>query len=283
MNNKTMRKDNPTRAIHSDRESEAIAALTRQLQTMERVGVAVSGGVDSMTLSFVAHHALGARARMYHAVSPAVPADATARVRDFAAREHWALEVFDAGEFKDATYRANPVNRCYYCKQNLYTAIVQQSDLPIVSGTNLDDLGDYRPGLHAAKEHGVRHPYVEAGIDKQGVRRIARALELGMLAELPAAPCLASRIETGITIEPDVLVSIHTIEKLVQQVLAPQTVRCRLRRAAIVIELDPATLARVPCERYEALSERIAKTFRGIGIDRPVEFLPYRMGSAFLR
>ncbi len=269
--------------IPNDRESQVIEALTRQLRAMERVAVAVSGGVDSMTLSVVAHRTLGSHARMYHAVSPAVPTDATARVRAFAAREGWALEVFDAGEFRDPSYRANPVDRCYYCKQHLYTAIARQTDAAIVSGTNLDDLGDYRPGLRAAEQRRVRHPYVAVGIDKQGVRRIARALALDTLAELPAAPCLASRIETGIAIEADALASVYTIEKLVQQALAPQTVRCRLRREAIVIELDPATLARFTFERREALSEQIAKTFGDIGINRAVEYLPYRMGSAFLR
>ena len=264
-------------------EVDAIEALIRWLQKMKRVGVAVSGGVDSMTLAYIAHRALGGRAQMFHAVSPAVPAEATARVRDLAAKEGWTLKIFDAGEFEDADYRANPVNRCFYCKGHLYNGIARQTDAPIVSGTNLDDLGDYRPGLGAASEHEVRHPFVESKIDKQGVRRIARTLGLDTLAELPAAPCLSSRIETGITIDPDILASVHTIENLVQEMLSPQTVRCRVRGDAIVIELDPDTLASLSSERRKSLSERISETFARAGVDRTVEFQPYRMGSAFLR
>ena len=163
--------------------------LSRTLRDAGHVAVAVSGGVDSMTLAFLAHHALGRDALMVHAVSPAVPAEATERVHRYVAREGWTLRVIDAGEFDDPDYLANPVNRCFFCKKNLYGAIATVTDRPIVSGTNTDDLGDYRPGLEAARERRVRHPYVEAGIDKDGVRAIAAARGLDDLAELPAAPC----------------------------------------------------------------------------------------------
>ena len=103
---------------------------------------------------------------MLHAVSPAVPPHATARVRAHAERHGWALTVADAGEFDDPRYRANPVDRCYFCKSNLYDRIRSVTEGTVASGTNLDDLGDYRPGLKAAAERGVVHPFVEAGIDK---------------------------------------------------------------------------------------------------------------------
>jgi uncharacterized protein len=103
------------------------------------------------------------------------------------------------------------------------------------------------------------------------------------LAELPAAPCLSSRVETGIAIEPNALAAVHEMERLVQQWLAPQTVRCRLRSDSIVIELDPAALGRLTSEFRLSLSQRISERFGSAGVDRAVEFKPYRMGSAFLR
>ena len=130
------------------------------------LAVAVSGGVDSLTLATFVHSAAGSRAEMFHAVSPAVPEEATERVELLAANQGWRLRIVDAGEFTDESYLANPVDRCFFCKTNLYGCIARHSDARILSGANLDDLREYRPGLEAAKRHSVRHPYLEAGIDK---------------------------------------------------------------------------------------------------------------------
>jgi uncharacterized protein len=150
-----------------------LAALDRTLDGIGPVAVAVSGGVDSLTLARAAARRLGAGATMFHAVSPAVPPEATARTRALAERYGWRLEVIDAGEFDDPDYLRNPVNRCFHCKWNLYDSIARHTAATIVSGTNTDDLGDFRPGLEAASRRGVRHPYVESGIDKALVRAIA--------------------------------------------------------------------------------------------------------------
>ncbi len=261
--------------------AELLARLETVLTSIGDVAVAVSGGVDSTTLAVVAHRRLGRRARMMHAISPAVPPEGTARVHALAAREGWSLTVLDAGEFEDPRYRANPADRCFYCKTNLYGRIARETDTTILSGTNTDDLSDYRPGLKAAEEHHVRHPYVEAGIDKASVRVIARHLGLGEIAELPASPCLSSRVETGIAIDPDELTLIHGVETLLATLSGAQTVRCRLRRTGLVIELDPATLAALDDARRAAISARIA-ALPG-GATRPIAFAPYKMGSAFLR
>ncbi len=249
--------------------------LRRLLRGMAPVAVAVSGGVDSLTLAHVAHTALGRGAGMHHAVSPAVPPEATARTRALAEIHGWALDVFDAGEFADEAYRANPVNRCFFCKTNLYGTLAPRAFGQIVSGTNIDDLGEYRPGLQAAEKHGVRHPYVEAAIDKAAVRRIAAEIGLGAVAELPAAPCLSSRLETGIRVEPGLLVMVHRAERLVAEMLAPRTVRCRVRAKGIVIELDHAAMQRL--DEAPALPAALQVLAR-----RPVTFAPYRSGSAFL-
>jgi uncharacterized protein len=254
------------------------------LAKLDTAAVAVSGGVDSLTLATMAYQVMGMRVIMHHATSPAVPAEATERVRRLARSHGWALDIFDAGEFADERYRANPVNRCFFCKTNLYGAIAGRTAAVILSGTNLDDLGDYRPGLEAAKTHAVRHPFVEAGIDKAMVRALAAELGLGDVADLPSAPCLSSRVETGIAIEAPVLRMIEEAEILLRETLAPRTVRCRVRRAGIVAELDPAALAAMDVTMQDRLSRSLQALAEKHGVGpRPVAFAPYKTGSAFLR
>jgi uncharacterized protein len=219
---------------------------------------------------------------MYHAQSPAVPFDATARVEAMAAARGWRLEVFDAGEFARAEYLANPLDRCFYCKTSLYASIRTRTAAQLVSGTNLDDLGEYRPGLRAAREHAVRHPYVEVGASKETVRAMARMLGLGNVAELPAAPCLSSRIETGIGIDAAMLSLVHASERLVGAAVAARTVRCRVRAVGVVLELDAATLDGIDPQRREELAGEVSGIFAGAGLARAVSFAPYRNGSAFL-
>jgi len=267
---------------------DVLQRLNDVLLEIGPLAVAVSGGVDSLTLAETAHRLLGAdRALMVHAASPAVPLEATQRVRDEAARAGWTLRVVEAGEFADPSYRANPVNRCFFCKTNLYGTIRQVTDRTMVSGANLDDLGEYRPGLDAAREYGVRHPYVEAGLDKATVRALARDLGLGSVAELPAAPCLSSRVETGIRIEPETLAFIHVVEGLVSRSLQAGTgprraVRCRVRAAGIVVELDPVSLAALDGTRQTALAAQIRAGAPANLPETPVRFTAYRTGSAFL-
>jgi len=280
-------------------EDRLIEALARHVAIV----VAVSGGVDSTTLAWLAHRRARGRVAMVHAVSPAVPASATARVRDYAAREGWSLTVTGAGEFDDPDYRANPVDRCYYCKTNLYARIRALSTGVIASGTNVDDLADYRPGLRAASEHDVVHPYVEAGIDKRTVRALARVHRLDDIAELPAQPCLASRVETGIGIDADDLAFVERVESELAAVLpAGAVVRCRVTRGGVVIECgDAARRSKspaagveaglqggVPVEhatdiRLRANVEAIARQLCGEAGRAFSGVRPYRRGSAFLR
>jgi len=257
--------------------------LESVIRDIGSLAVAVSGGVDSMTLAFAAHRVLGNNARMLHAVSPAVPEDASGRIRSYASREGWRLDVIDAREFADANYIANPHDRCFYCKTNLYSTMADAVDCVLVSGTNSDDLGDYRPGLRAAADFGVIHPYVEAGMNKDAVRALAQELALHDLAALPASPCLSSRVETGLAINPRLLDAIYRAERLVQRELTPETARCRVRREAVVIELDVESIRVLDSEKADELREQIGELLSTVGVTDPVSFQTYRMGSAFLR
>ena len=176
----------------TDGIDDKIAALERRLRDIGPVAVAVSGGVDSMTLAFVAHRVLGAKATVFHATSPAVPPEAGARVRHHGARHGWSVEVISAGEFDDPAYLANPVNRCFFCKTNLYGAIARHTQATIASGTNLDDLGDYRPGLQAARDHGVRHPFVKVEA------RPLLTVEPVRTARVAAEPQIAAKVLAGV-------------------------------------------------------------------------------------
>jgi uncharacterized protein len=220
---------------------------------------------------------------LYHAQSAAVPSEATQRTQALADAHGWDLTIIDAGEFRDDRYLANPSNRCFFCKSNLYAAIAAATDRQVVSGANIDDLHDYRPGLEAAKDRGVRHPFVEAGFAKEDVRILARSLGLGAIAEIPAAPCLSSRIETGIAIDPAVLGLVHDAERYLTSTVAARHIRCRVRSAGIVVEVDGETLSQLDGRSRTSALAAVAGIFAKGGHARPVFIAPYRMGSAFLR
>lgn len=244
------------------------------------VAIAVSGGVDSMTLAYLAHRTQAGRVTMFHASSAAVPVEATERVQQHATRHDWNLEVIDAGEVADPRYGSNPPDRCFWCKTNLYAAISRRTGATIFSGANLDDLDDYRPGLRAAAEHGVRHPWIEAGVSKTTIRRIAAEHSLYELAELPASPCLASRIETGIPVTVGALAAIDELERVIGATLQPQTLRCRLRPTGIEIQLDPAALTRADRAAIKALASDVMRVRR---VNGEISFAEYQRGSAFRR
>lgn len=254
--------------------------LVGALDRHDSLTVAVSGGVDSMTLAFAAHRFARRPVAMVHASSPAVPALATARVRAYAEREGWTLTVIDAGEFNQPSYLANPVDRCYFCKSCLYGSIEAMVEGAIASGANLDDLDDYRPGLTAAAEHRIVHPFIEAGIDKAGIRSLAHDFGLDDIAELPAQPCLASRVETGIGIDALDLAFVEEVEGELQRHVGDgasgTALRCRVTQAGIAVEL--AGLSEAEAAHADALArEACARTGRVYLGARP-----YKRGSAFV-
>jgi uncharacterized protein len=263
--------------------TEKIEQLTHILASLERVTVAVSGGVDSMTLAYLAHQTLGNKATMAHAVSPAVPRNDTQRIENYTQELGWNLRLVQTGEIALREYRENPVNRCYYCKNCLYTTLNALKTGQVISGTNVDDLGDFRPGLIAAQEHHVRHPYVEADIDKKTLRAIATHLGLKQLADLPASPCLASRVETGIIIQPPQLEVINQIENLVRQQVMTDNIRCRITARQLVIQIDQPALTTLAEAQISNMQTAIIDTAKHAGLMLPVIFAPYQRGSAFIK
>jgi uncharacterized protein len=260
-----------------------VAALEEVFASCAAAAVACSGGVDSMTLAFLAHRKMGPNVSVFHALSAAVPPVATERVHKYASREGWDLRVVDAGEFSDENYLANPANRCFFCKTNLYGVLSTAAEgTQLFSGTNVDDLGDWRPGLKAAENHNVRHPFVEAGLSKGNVRQLAAMHGLNDIAELPSAPCLSSRVETGIRIDPEALRTIDRVETLIRDRLNPETVRCRIRSDGVVIELDDQKLGELTHASRDELIGAIKSSFQLARSSRVV-FAAYSRGSAFLR
>ncbi len=260
-----------------------LSQLQSWLESINTFVIAVSGGIDSMLLSVVAGRLDNINVSMVHAVSPAVPEHATNRVQRYAQNENWQLTICDTGEFRNEQYMNNPVDRCYYCKFNLYQYIDRKVNVQILSGTNQDDLGDFRPGLKAADQHAVRHPYVEVGIDKATIRNIARFLNLHELSELPASPCLSSRVETGIRIDGDWLKAIDVIEQTIRHSQHVDTVRCRVRRKGIVVELAADMLSSLDDGQRREIELMVQAALPKKSGYHSISFKEYRMGSAFVQ
>lgn len=264
--------------------SDQLARIHAALATVDQAVIACSGGIDSMLLALVAHRRAPAMVTVAHAVSPAVPPEATARVRRLSAEEGWALSIVRSGEFQDENYLSNPVNRCYFCKSNLYESLTQiaasHQSGSVFSGANLDDLGEYRPGLDAAAEHGVRHPWIEAGFAKSDIRVLARALDV-TFAELPSSPCLASRLYTGTRVTPERLRAVHACETRIKEATGVVVVRCRVREDTLIVEIGSADRYQILPDLLAELSE-LAATFEP-GITAAIlDAEAYRPGRAFI-
>jgi pyridinium-3,5-biscarboxylic acid mononucleotide sulfurtransferase len=224
-----------------------IDELERRISSLGSCVVAFSGGVDSSLVAALAARALRTRALAVTAVSPALATGELDGARAVARAVGIAHETITTNELAREGYRRNDRFRCYHCKTELYERLSEFAGRrgygALLSGANGDDVGDWRPGLRAASEHGVVHPLLEAGVGKDEVRELARQLDVPS-AEKPASPCLASRLPYGTPVDPETLAQIDRAEGAVKALGYPiLRVRHYGRRARVQIGVRELALA----------------------------------------
>lgn len=205
--------------------------LTAILTSMGRVAVAFSAGVDSTVVAKAAFLACGENAVAVIGESPSLAEGELEQAKALANQIGIRLEVIQTNEFQSDHYTQNPINRCFHCKTELYDQIAaRRKDLNvdvIVNGANLDDTGDYRPGMIAADNFSVRSPLIEAEFTKRDVRLLAKYWNLPVW-DKPASPCLSSRIAYGIEVTPERVQRIDQAEQFLKQQLGLRELRVRL-------------------------------------------------------
>jgi uncharacterized protein len=223
-----------------------LARLREVVRGYESALVAFSGGADSALVLKIAADELGPRARALTAVSPTMARRERAHAETFCAALGVALDVVDSHELERPGFSQNPTDRCYHCKAELLELARPHADrlglAEVLLGTNLDDLGDHRPGLRAADERGARHPLVEAGLTKAAVRAASRALGLSTW-DKPQLACLSSRFPYGTEITPERLARVDAFEEGLHD-LGFRQLRVRWHGEVARLELDPAELGR---------------------------------------
>ena len=250
---------------------EKLARLERDLSALPSALLAISGGVDSSFLLRVAREVLADRLTALTSVSPTNPEEDTAEAIALARRLGVRHLVIAANELEIPGYAANPTNRCYLCKDRLYELCAEEARARgiavVLDGVNLDDLGDYRPGLRAAAEHDVRHPLVEAEITKDDLRELSRALGLATW-DRPASPCLSSRFPYGTTITRERLRMVATAEDGLRRLgFRTLRVRCHEEHARVEIACDELPRLLDPTVHGAAVAVVRAAGFRDVTVD----------------
>ncbi len=254
---------------------QKINALKKEISRYDSLVIAYSGGLDSALLLKVAHMILGERVLAVISDSPSIPRSELEGAVSFARESGARLRIISTREVEKDDYAQNPVNRCYFCKTELYEFVEQVAKEEgiryIANGTNVDDLGDYRPGLKAADEHQVVSPLKDAGLTKDDIRMVAK--ELGLeIWDKPASPCLASRIPYGSSVTPEKLAQVEEAEEYVKA-FGARELRVRHFGKKAVLEVNP--LYR---DIVELNLPQIKSKFAALGF-RVVELKEFQSGS----
>lgn len=244
-------------------------ALRNMLGGLGSAITAYSGGVDSSLVAYLAHRELGEKALAVTSASESLSRADLALAQELAAQWGMPHRVIKTAETANPAYLANPVDRCYFCKTTLYTDLAALADeggyAAILNGTNLEDLGDHRPGLRAAEEHGVRTPLRDCGFVKPDIRRLAAHLGLPN-ADKPQAACLSSRVPYGLTISIPMLSQIEQAEAVVRKLGFTQ-LRVRHHAEIARIEVPPEDFSRL-LEHREELTEALQRLgYRYVTLD----------------
>jgi uncharacterized protein len=241
---------------------EKIETLKQILSGFGSVAVAYSGGIDSTLVLKVGYDCLGERAVALTAVSPSLPARELAEAQEIARQIGARHILIHSREVEDSRYLENTPSRCYFCKSEVYMQLLQRANElginALVDGTNADDAGDHRPGLQAARQHGVRSPLQEAGLCKEETRQLGHQLGLPNW-DKPAAACLSSRIPYGTRISLEMLSQVEQAERILHD-LGMAQLRVRHHDQIARIEVGAEDFERLLANRQE-----IVTAFKQIG------------------